>query len=186
MIFGILCCIIFSLTHYIHFIQVFAKVYSVDKADLAILKRLQENAKTPNSELARHVNLSESACLARTKRLMENGIIKQFVCVLDPPAVGMEVMAFTFVTLDRHNRKTAKSFVDRIKRTPNVMECYNVTGQWDYLLKVFARGISDYRDFVIDQLLEIEGVDKVETLIVMKAEKQIYSLPLPSHPERSG
>ncbi|NOY81544.1 MAG: Lrp/AsnC family transcriptional regulator [Kiritimatiellaeota bacterium] len=150
----------------------------LDKVDFAILGFLQAQARMSNSELARRVGLSESACLARTRRLQTDGTIKQFVTVVDARKVGMEITTFTFVTLAGHNRKTANTFVDRIKQTPEVLECYNVTGQWDYLLKIVAKDISAYRDFVIDRLIEIDGVDKVETLIVLKSEKESFSLPL--------
>ncbi len=154
------------------------------KTDLAILKILQSRARISNAELAKQVGLSESACLARTRRLQESGTIRQFVTVVNAQEVGVAVTTFTFVTLARHNRAMAEAFVGHIRRMPEVMECYNVTGQWDYLLKIVARDISAYRDFVIDRLIEAEGVDKVETLMVLKAEKVTFELPLDALPER--
>ena len=151
---------------------------TLDKIDKTLLKLLQTNSRISNSELAEKVKLSASACLNRVSRLREKGAIKQFATIVNPKDIGLEVTTFTFVALSQHNRKIAEEFVRKINAIEQILECYHVTGEFDYLLKIVAPDISAYRDFLIDELLEITGVSKAETLVVLKSEKQIYNLPI--------
>jgi len=150
----------------------------LDKTDKAILKQLQVNSRIPNSELANKVKLSASACLKRVNRLCKDGIVKQFAAVINPADIGLEITTLTFVALSPHNRKVADQFVKSIRAIDYVLECYHVTGQFDYLLRIVASDISAYRDFIIDELLGIEGVSRLETLVVLKSEKQTFKLPI--------
>jgi Lrp/AsnC family leucine-responsive transcriptional regulator len=152
--------------------------FHLDETDAAILDLLQADASIANSDLAAKVGLSPSACLARTKRLRERGVVRDFTALVDQEMVGLPVTTFTFVTLAKHSRKAAETFLKRIAAMPQVMECYNVTGHADYLLKIVAPDISSYRDFVIDGLIGVPGVDHVETLVVLKTEKRQLRLPL--------
>lgn len=149
-----------------------------DEIDLAILTRLQKDATITNAELAKQVGLSASACLGRSKRLKEAGVIKQFVAILDEQKAGLEVVTYVFVTLSPHDRETTESFLASIREIANVMECYNISGNYDYLLKIISSSINAYRNFVIDTLIDVPGVGKVETTVVLSSEKQSYQLPL--------
>ncbi|MEJ2691365.1 MAG: Lrp/AsnC family transcriptional regulator [Deltaproteobacteria bacterium] len=153
-----------------------AQVY--DQVDMAILSLLQADATITNAELAKQVGLSPSACLGRTRRLKEAGILKGFVAILDEQKVGLEVVTFVFVSLTPHNRKTTEAFLKGIHEIPQVMECHNISGVHDYLLKIVAPSISDYRSFIIDTLIEVPGVDKIETSVVLSCEKLSHQLPL--------
>ena len=159
-------------------VQVVKKTKNIDSIDLAILKGLQADARLPNSELAPNVGLSTSACLARTNRLREQGIIKQFATIIDHEKIGLDIIAFTFVTLSPHSPEIAAEFAEQLTNLPQVTECYHITGNYDYMLKIVAQNIPDYREFIVDSLLSINGVNKVETLMVLKVEKQQFSLPL--------
>ena len=152
--------------------------HSLDHTDTAILDLLQFDSSIANSELAAKVGLSPSASLARTKSLRRRGVLRRFTAIVDQEKVGLPVSTFTFVTLSKHSRKAAEAFLKKIEKMPQVMECYNVTGQADYLLKIISPDISSYRDFIIDGLIEIQGVEHVETLVVLKTEKCNFSLPL--------
>ena len=149
-----------------------------DHLDMAILSQLQKDATITNAELAKNVGLSPSACLGRVKRLKDTGVIKQFVAIVDEQKVGLEIITFVFVSLTPHDRKTTDAFLHRIKKIPNVMECHNISGVHDYLLKIVAPSISAYRNFIIDELIEVPGVGKVETAVVLSSEKLSYQLPL--------
>lgn len=149
-----------------------------DEVDMAILTHLQKDSTITNAELAKQIGLSPSACLGRTKRLKEAGIIKQFVAIVDEQKIGLEVVTFVFVSLKPHDRKTTESFLESIQEIPNIMECHNISGVHDYLLKIIAPSIKAYRDFVIDTLIEVPGVDTVETSVVLSSEKLSYQLPL--------
>ena len=151
-----------------------------DEIDLVILTHLQRDGAVTNAELAKQVGLSPSACLGRTKRLRESGVIKRFVAVLDEQKVGLDVVTYVFVNLEPHDRETTEAFLAGIREIPQVMECHNISGHFDYLLKIVAPAIKDYRDFVIDTLIEVPGVGKVESSVVLSCEKQSYELPLQS------
>lgn len=158
--------------------------YQIDDTDVTILKLLQADSSASNSELAARIGLSPSACLARVNRLRERGVIEGFTAIIEQEKVGLPVTTFSFVTLSKHSRKAADAFLKKIMNMPQVTECYNVTGRADYLLKIIAPGISSYRDFVIDGLIGIPGVEHVETLVVLKTEKRTFSLPLSTSSNR--
>ncbi|HTZ18182.1 MAG TPA: Lrp/AsnC family transcriptional regulator [Dissulfurispiraceae bacterium] len=149
-----------------------------DSLDKEIIDILQGNASVSNIELSKKIGLSPSACLSRTRRLEETGIIKQYAAIIDGKKVGIEIIAFTFVNLSPHNRKISNAFLAKVKGTPHILECYNITGNWDYLLKIAARDIAAYRDFAIDSLLTFPGVNKIETTIVLSTDKQSFHLPV--------
>lgn len=153
-------------------------VLDFDNYDKEIINILQSDSSISNIELSKKIGLSPSACLGRTKRLKELGIIKQYATIIDEKKVGLEIVAFTFVNLSPHNRNTANSFLSKVKETPQILECYNITGNWDYLLKIVSHNIDTYRDFVIDSLLEFPGINKVETNIVLCTDKQSFYLPI--------
>ncbi|MDI6812423.1 MAG: Lrp/AsnC family transcriptional regulator [Desulfitobacteriaceae bacterium] len=149
-----------------------------DSCDKEIIDILQSDSSISNIELSKKIGLSPSACLSRTKRLKELGVIKQFATIIDEKKVGLEIVAFTFVNLSPHNRKTANAFLLKVKETPKILECYNVTGSWDYLLKIVSHDIASYRDFIMDSLLEFPGVNKIDTNIVLGTDKQSFCLPI--------
>lgn len=153
-------------------------VLDFDNYDKEIINILQSDSSISNIELSKKIGLSPSACLGRTKRLKELGIIKQYAAIIDEKKVGLEIVAFTFVNLSPHNRNTANVFLSKVKETPQILECYNITGNWDYLLKIVSHNIATYRDFVIDSLLEFPGINKVETNIVLCTDKQSFYLPI--------
>lgn len=150
----------------------------LDEIDLAILDVLQEDSSIANADLAGRVGLSASACLSRTKRLRENGVIRQYVAVVDEERVGLGVTAFAFVTLAQHDRAAADSFLRWVLDTPQVMECWHITGEADYLLKIVVPDIASYRDFLMDTLVQTPDVRHIETLIVLKAEKRSFRFPI--------
>lgn len=157
----------------------------LDSTDRAILHLLQTEGALANTTLADRVGLSASACLSRTRRLREERIIQQTVAIVDEKKVGLETVVFTFVTLSPHNRQMAEAFVQSVQEAGWVLECHNITGSWDYLLKVVAEDIASYRDFVLDELLDMPGVQKVETLVVLRTEKRNFSLPMDHLEEES-
>lgn len=150
---------------------------TLDHCDKAIIHALQEDSSISNLDLSKLIGLSPSACLARTKNLREMGVVQRFTAFVDEKMLGRETIAFTMVNLSPLNREIANSFVRKINETPNVLECYTITGDRDYLLKVVAKDMSTYRDFIIDYLMDIPGVNRVESSIVMQTEKRTLSIP---------
>jgi Lrp/AsnC family transcriptional regulator len=151
-----------------------------DEVDKQIIDLLQADPVISNKDLAEKVGLSPSACLSRTKRLKEVGVIKKFAAIIDEKMLGYEVIAFTFVNLSPHNRDITNAFLSKIDQTPQILECYNISGSWDYLIKIVAHNLADCRDFLIDTLLAFPGVNKIETSMVLSTDKQSFCLPLES------
>ncbi len=152
--------------------------FELDRIDMEIINHLQRDAAISNSELAKNIDLSPSACLGRCKRLKQSGVIKQFTAIIDEQKVGLNVVTYVFVSLSPHNRATTEAFLQSIRHIPNIMECHNISGIHDYLLKIIAPSINDYRNFIIDTLIEVPGVGKVETSVVLSTEKLSYELPI--------
>ena len=151
---------------------------SLDNYDKAILRELQQDASISNLDLSKKIGLSASACLARTKSLIESGIIQKFATIVDEKKLGMETLAFVLVNLTPLNRDTIHSFLEDIKSLPQVQECYTLTGSHDYLLKIVARDMQSYRDFIIDSLMQNPAVSRVETSMVMGVEKRTVYVPI--------
>jgi len=150
----------------------------LDVYDKAIIHALQEDASISNIELSKQIGLSPSAYLARTKNLKEQGVIKQYTALVDEKKLGIGLIAFTMVNLSPLNREVANNFLATINEIPNVLECYTVTGNRDFLLKVVAKDIATFRDFIIDTIMAIPGVHKVETSIVMNRDKFTLTIPI--------
>lgn len=152
--------------------------FTLDNYDKDILKELQEDSSISNLDLSKKIGLSTSACLARTKNLKESGIISQFTTIIDEKKVGFDTLAFALVNLSPLNRETIHSFLEYVTELPQVQECYTLTGNHDYLLKIVAKDMQSYRDFIIDSLMQNQSISKVETSIVMSVEKKTTNIPI--------
>ena len=150
---------------------------TLDEFDKQIIDILQADPVISNKDMAQKIGLSPSACLGRTKRLKEIGLIKQFAAIIDEKMMGFEVTAFTFLNLSPHNRDISNAFLAKIKETPQIIECHNITGNWDYLIKIVFKDLPSCRDFLIDTLLAFPGVNKIETCMVLSTDKQSFCLP---------
>ena len=150
----------------------------LDETDLQILKTLQKNAKLTTKELADAVHLTPTPVFERQKRLEKKGYIKKYVAVLDPERLGLGLLVFCKVKLKQINHELADSFVRRIQRVPEVTECYNISGAYDYILKVRVRDMRQYQEFVINKLGDIDTVGSIESTFVMSEEKHSYGINL--------
>ena len=148
----------------------------LDEIDLQILKTLQKNAKLTTKELAEAVHLTPTPVFERQKRLERQGYIRRYVAILDPEKLGLGLQVFCKVKLKQINREIAEAFTRRIQRIPEVTECYNTSGAYDYLLKVRARDMKQYQEFVLTKLGNIESVGSIESTFVMSEVKQNYSI----------
>jgi len=146
--------------------------FVLDETDRQILKILQKNAKLTTKELADAVNLSPTPVFERQKRLEKKGYIKKYVAVLDPEKLGLGLLVFCKVKLKQINHEIADNFVRQIQHIPEVTECYNTSGAYDYLLKVRARDMKQYQEFVLNKLGEIESLASIESTFVMSEVKQ--------------
>ena len=150
----------------------------LDKTDILILRTLQRNAKLTTKELADAVNLTPTPVFERQKRLERQGYIKRYVAVLDPEKLDRVLQVYVKVKLKQINHEIADAFMRRIMRIPEVTECYNISGAYDYLLKVRAADMREYQEFVLNKLGVIESLASLESTFVMSEVKQTYGIDI--------
>ena len=151
---------------------------TLDRTDLQILKTLQKNAKLTTKELAEAVNLTPTPVFERQKRLERKGYIKKYVAILDPDKLDRGLQVFCKVKLKQINREIAESFTRHIMLIPEVTECYNTSGAYDYLLKVRAHDMKQYQEFILTKLGNIDTVGSIESTFVMNEVKQSYGISI--------
>ncbi len=151
---------------------------SLDAIDREILARLQANARIANVELSDAVGLSPAPCLRRVRALEESGVIRRHVTLLDPGAVGLPVSVFVHVSLERQIEKALRRFETAIATRPEVMECYLMTGDADYLLRVVCADLAAYERFLLDHLTQIPGVASIRSSFALKQVKYSTALPV--------
>ena len=149
---------------------------TLDSTDIQILRTLQKNAKLTTKELADAVHLTPTPVFERQKRLERQGYIKKYVAVLDPEKLGQHLLVFCKVKLKHINHEIADAFTSRILNILEVTECYNISGAYDYLLKVRVRDMKQYQEFVLSKLGEIESLGSIESTFVMGELKQNYGI----------
>ena len=154
----------------------------LDEIDIKILKRLQEEARISNVDLAGHVGLSPAPCLRRVRALEENGIIRRYVTLVEPAAVNLSVTVFVQITLDLQVEGRLEIFEQAIMRRPEVLECYLMTGDADYLLRVVVPDVAAYERFLRDALTRLEGAAGIKSSFALKQVKYSTTLPLAYEP----
>lgn len=148
----------------------------LDKVDLQILRTLQENARLTTKELAAQVSLSSTPVFERLKRLEREGYIKKYIAVLDADKLNQGFVVFCNVKLRRMNKDIAMEFTRIIQNIPEVTECYNISGSYDYLLKIHAPNMKYYQEFIINVLGTIDNLGSLESMFVMDEVKHDYGL----------
>ncbi len=151
-------------------------MYTPDETDYQILRTLQKNAKLTTKELADAVHLTPTPVFERQKRLERNGYIKKYVAVLDPERLGKGLLVFVKVKLKQINREIGEDFQRRIQHIPEVIECYNTSGTYDYLLKIRVADMHEYQQLVLNKLGTIESLASLESTFVMSEVKQAYGI----------
>ena len=149
----------------------------LDKTDLQILKILQENGRITIKELSMKVHLSPTPVFDRVRRMESSGIIERYTTVLNAAKLGQGFIVFCSVKLRRMGKEIANDFVARVQNIPEVAECYNISGDFDYLLKVYAPGMQYYNDFIINTLGTIESLGSIQSWFVMNEVKNSFGLP---------
>lgn len=148
----------------------------LDKVDLQILRTLQENARLTTKELAAQVSLSSTPVFERLKRLEREGYIKKYIAVLDADKLNQGFVVFCNVKLRRMNKDIAMEFTRIIQNIPEVTECYNISGSYDYLLKIHAPNMKYYQEFIINVLGTIGSLGSLESMFVIDEVKHDYGL----------
>ena len=151
---------------------------SLDAIDRKILENLQNNARMRNVELAEKVGLSPSPCLRRVGNMEETGVIRGYATLVDAEAVGLPVSVFVSVTLEKQIEKALEKFEKEIRARPEVMECYLMTGDFDYLLRVVTADLGAYERFLIEHLTRIPGVASIRSSFALKQVAYRTALPI--------
>ena len=149
----------------------------LDRIDRDIVDFLQQHGRATNVELSAQVHLSAPQCLRRVRQLEEAGVIRRYAALVDPEALGYGVIAFVSLAVDREQSKREREIERQIRSFPEIVECYTISGDFDYLLKVAARDLRELSAFLTDRLLQVRGVASVRSTICMEEVKALSPLP---------
>jgi len=150
----------------------------LDQTDRRILGLLQTKAGINATEIGERIGLSQSACWRRIQRLRDEGVIKDQPAVLDREKVGLSTMVFAHVKLTSHGRSNLTDFADAVREYPEVLDCYVVLGNVDFLLRIVAEDIKDYERFMYEKLSQLPGVQEVNSSIALSEIKHTTVLPI--------
>ena len=150
--------------------------YLPDKKDLSILKLLQQNARITVKEISEKIHLSTTPVHERIKRMEEAGIIKQYATLVDNTKVKKSLMVICYVSLKQHGKNAGAKFIKIINEMNEVIECFSISGEFDFMLKVVCEDMNAYYDFHVNKLSEIENVGHVQSIFVMGIIKQTHQV----------
>ncbi|PCJ97733.1 MAG: AsnC family transcriptional regulator [Flavobacteriaceae bacterium] len=150
----------------------------LDTTDVAILKLLQNNSNITTKELSERIHLSPTPIYERVRKLEREGYIKKYAAILDASKLNRELIVFCNITLKQHTKELGKQFVKDILLIHEVTECYNISGDYDFLLKVLVKDMKHYQDFVLNRLGDIQAIGSAHSTFVMGEIKQTYAVPL--------
>jgi len=148
----------------------------MDSKDLAILKLLQQNARITVKEISDKVHLSTTPVHERIKRMEDSGVIKQYATLVDAARVKRGLMVICYVSLKQHSKTSGDKFIKTIHELNEVIECYTISGEFDFMLKVVEENMDGYYNFHVNKLSSIENVGKVQSMFVMGVIKQTHQL----------
>lgn len=155
-----------------------SEIIIMDKIDIKILKTLQNEGRITNQNLADKVGVSSAACWRRTKAMEKSGIIKKYMAIVDAKAVGRGLCVFVNISLTRHSKENAEKFAKATQLRPEVQECYAVTGDADFMLRVMVPDIESYDKFLEGFLFTLEGISQVRSNFALREIKFDTSIPL--------
>lgn len=153
-----------------------ANVYQVDEKDKEIMRVLQNNARLTNKELAAKIHLSTTPTFERVKRLERTGYIKQYATILDAHKLNKGFTVFCSIKLRQVNSEKALAFCEMVKEIPEVTECYNISGSFDYMLRIQSPNMQYYQRFLLDVIGQHENIATLESTFVMEEVKHEYSV----------
>jgi len=156
----------------------FPKILQLDAIDQAILAQLQQDGRLSNVELAQRVHLSPSACLRRVKQLEDSGVIAQYVALINPKAVGQHGVSFTIINLATMSNALLEAFEAAVRAEPRVLDCFYVAGSNDYLIRFAYRDAEDLERFHTEVLMRLPGVERSNSMLVLRTVKKTTALPL--------
>lgn len=150
--------------------------FALDEKDMGILKLLQANARMSVKEISEQIHLSATPVHERIKRLEQTGIIKQYAALLDSEKLGLGLMVICYVSLKQHDKNAGLKFINAIQQLTEIIECYSISGEFDFMLKVLSANMSNYYDFHVNILSQVENIGHVQSIFVMGVVKQTHML----------
>ena len=151
---------------------------TLDRTDRRILEQLQADGRLSNQELAERVLLSPSPCLRRVRALERSGVIQRYAAMLDPLRVGLELLAYVSVKFEKRGKMPVDQFTRAVQSWPEVITCFSMTGDMDYLMRVQVEDLAHYSRFIMDKLLKQPGVIDIRSNFVLERVKETTALPL--------
>ena len=150
----------------------------LDATDVAILKILQEDATLSTRQIAQRVNLSPTPVFERIRRLRSEGYIRKVAAVLDEEKLGCSFVAFCYIKMQQHTFENASKIMAAVQKIDEIAECYNVSGDYDFLMKVYVSSMKEYQEFVLRILGELDCIGGLNSCFVMGEVKNTYSIPV--------
>lgn len=150
----------------------------IDRVDEKILKVLQQDSRTTNLQLSEHIGVSASPCWRRVKRLEDEKIIKGYGVLLDRRKLGLGVMVFIRVSIDSHSEAEAKKFEEKVLELENVVACYSIGGDADFLLQVVSEDLDTYADFSMSTIRRLPGIKEMQSMFILKEIKPFKGFPI--------
>jgi DNA-binding Lrp family transcriptional regulator len=148
----------------------------LDAKDLAILRLLQANARISVKEIAESVQLSTTPVHERIKRLESSGVIKQYATLIDGAKIKKGLMVICYVSLNQHSKKSGAHFIKLINELPEVVECYSISGEFDFMMKIVTEDMNSYYNFHVNKLSQAENIGQVQSVFIMGVVKQTHEL----------
>ncbi len=152
---------------------------SLDSTDIMILRALQTDSHLTVKELAAEVNLSTTPTFERVKRLEREGYISKYVAVLDAEKLDCGFVAFCYIKMKQHTYENSMRIMEAVQNIPEIVECYNVSGDYDFLLKIYTRDMKSYQKFILRILGDLDCIGSLNSFFVLGEVKNTHSLPLP-------
>ena len=153
-------------------------IQNLDDTDIRLLRAMQKNCRISTKELAQKIHLSTTATFERLKRLEVTGIIHRYVAVLDAEKLERGFVVFCNIAMRRINKEIATNLREKVQQWPEVSECYNVSGDFDYMLKLYFKSMEQYQRFVIETIGTLEDVNRIQSIFVMDTLKLAYGLKI--------
>lgn len=152
--------------------------YLLDNTDIKILRELQKNGKMTTKELAGRVGLSQSPVFERQRKLEQDGFIRGYVALVSPQKTGFNITAWCNIKLKKHAQDMGKDFMEKIVGFDQVLECYNTSGDYDFMIKIMVHNMEEYQDFVLNKLGTIDSIGSLDSVFVLGVVKHTCEIPL--------
>lgn len=149
---------------------------ALDEKDMGILRLLQQDAKMTIRDIARQLNLSTTPVYERIRKMEQAGVIRQYAAIVDPRKINKGMTVLVYITLKEHNKKNGKKFIQEIVSFQEVTECLNISGEFDFMIKVQVKDMDEYREFYVNKLGELDNLSHTQSIFVISVIKETHQV----------